>query len=103
MVSADVPAESFQFIAGAASLPGVATNLMPQPTSAVIPGASVPGRKFKRHPLARTLAATAVVIVAFLLGLSLRLACTPPLRITDHVFRSGFARRSALGKLSGHG
>lgn len=31
MVNADAPAESFQSIAGAASLPGVATNLMPPP------------------------------------------------------------------------
>ena len=51
-----------------------------------IPRASVPGRKSRWHALAWTLAATAVVIVAFLLGLSLRLAYTPPPRITQIAF-----------------
>ena len=86
MVNADAPSESFQSIAGAASLPGIATNLMPPPTSAEIPRASVPGRKSRWHALAWTQAATAVVIVAFLLGLSLRLADTPPPRITQITF-----------------
>jgi DNA-binding winged helix-turn-helix (wHTH) protein len=97
MVNADAPAESFQSIAGAASLPGVATNLMPPPTSAEIPRASAPGRKSRWHALAWTLAATAVVIVAFLLGLSAApcLHASAP-HHADHVFRPGFAGRSAL-------
>lgn len=86
MVNADAPAESFQSIAVAASLPGVATNLMPPPTSAEIPRASVPGRKSRWHALAWTQAATAVVIVAFVLGLSPRLAYAPPPRITQITF-----------------